>query len=112
MGQLENEIRDFLKERGAINVGFATLETMAGGPPSSDLTDVLPEAKSAISFALPLDIEESRRTLAKKNGHNKDKCNRNVMNNVPHNQLVNKVNIYGCGLCATGTPCAQESPVQ
>ncbi len=44
-------------------------------------------------------------------GHDKDKCGRNVMNNVPRNQLVNNVNIYGCGLCATGTPCAQESPV-
>ncbi len=44
-------------------------------------------------------------------GHNKDKCSRNVMNNVPHNQLANNVNIYGCGLCATGTPCAQEAPV-
>jgi epoxyqueuosine reductase QueG len=44
-------------------------------------------------------------------GHDKDKCSRNVLANVPRNQLVNNVNIYGCGLCATGTPCSQESPV-
>jgi hypothetical protein len=44
-------------------------------------------------------------------GHDKDKCSRNVLGNVPHNQIVNNVNIYGCGLCATGTPCAQAAPV-
>ncbi len=44
-------------------------------------------------------------------GHDKDRCSRNVMSNVPHNQLVNNVNIYGCGLCATGTPCSQEATV-
>ena len=65
MRELENEIRQFLSDRGAIKVGFATLETMAGGPPSSDLTYVLPEAKSAISFALALDLEKTEATLAK-----------------------------------------------
>ena len=69
MSVLENEIRQFLMSRGAIRVGFATLETMAGGPPSSDLTYVLPEARSAISFALPLDLEKARATLAKES-HN------------------------------------------
>ncbi len=44
-------------------------------------------------------------------GHDKDKCSRNVLTNVPRNQFVNNVNIYGCGLCATLTPCSQESPV-
>jgi epoxyqueuosine reductase QueG len=65
MNELEKEIRQFLTDRGAIRVGFATLETMAGGPPSADLTYVLPEARSAISFALPLDLEKARATLAK-----------------------------------------------
>ena len=69
MDTLEGEIRRFLKERGAIRVGFATLDTLAGGPPSSDLTYVLPEAKSAVSFALPLDLQEIRATLAKES-HN------------------------------------------
>jgi epoxyqueuosine reductase len=63
---LNQEIEDFLRERGAIRVGFATLETLAGGPPSTDLTYVLPEAKSAISFAIPLDREIIREFLAKK----------------------------------------------
>ena len=65
METIEQQIRDFLKERSAISVGFATLETMEGGPLSSDLTYLLPEAKSAVSFAIPLDLGEIRATLAK-----------------------------------------------
>ncbi len=63
---LNKQIEKFLKERGAIRVGFATLDTLAGGPPSVDLTYVLPEARSAISFALPLDRNIIRDFLAKK----------------------------------------------
>ena len=40
---------------GASVVGIATTETLKGGPPSTDLSYVLPNAKSAVSFALPLD---------------------------------------------------------
>jgi len=40
---------------GASVVGIATTETLKGGPPSTDLTYVLPNAKSALSFAVPLD---------------------------------------------------------
>ena len=66
MKRIEEEIREFLTERGAIKVGFATLDSLAEGPPSADLTYVLPEAKSAVSFALPLDLDKIRATLAKK----------------------------------------------
>lgn len=65
---LNKEIENFLHKRGVIRVGFATLETLAGGPPSTDLTYVLPEAKSAISFAMPLDLDNIRDFLAKKEG--------------------------------------------
>lgn len=65
MKRLEEEIEQFLAKWGAISVGFATLETLAGGPPSADITYVLPEAKSAVSFALPLDPEGIRAMLAK-----------------------------------------------
>jgi epoxyqueuosine reductase QueG len=40
---------------GACAAGIATLETLAGGPPSTDLSYVLPEARSAICFAIALD---------------------------------------------------------
>lgn len=63
---LNNEIDDFLRKKGAISVGFATLETLAGGPPSVNLTYVLPEAQSAINFALALNKELIRDFLVKK----------------------------------------------
>jgi len=85
MSTLENEIRDYLLERGAIRVGFATLETMAGGPPSSDLTYALSDAKSAVSYAMPLDLEEIRKTLAKKS-HNAFEQN-NIKVNIESTKL-------------------------
>lgn len=42
---------------GASKVGIATLETLAGGPPSVDIEAYFPGAKSAISFAV--DLEDS-----------------------------------------------------
>ena len=47
-------------------VGIATTETLEGGPPSTDLTYVLPEAKSAVVFALPLDQGAIERFLEKR----------------------------------------------
>jgi epoxyqueuosine reductase QueG len=46
-------------------VGFATLETMEGGPEGADLKYMLPEAQSAIGFALPLNKQLIRPYLAK-----------------------------------------------
>jgi epoxyqueuosine reductase QueG len=45
-------------------VGFANKETLAG-PPNADITYILPEAKSAISYALLFDREKIRNYLAK-----------------------------------------------
>ncbi|ABW65987.1 4Fe-4S ferredoxin iron-sulfur-binding domain-containing protein [Desulfosudis oleivorans] len=64
--KFEEPIREFLAERGALRVGFCTRETLAGGPPSADLTYVLPSARSAVTFALPLDRDIMRQCLAKK----------------------------------------------
>ncbi|MFB0564012.1 MAG: epoxyqueuosine reductase [Candidatus Lokiarchaeia archaeon] len=77
---LESEIEKFLRERDAIRVGFATLGTLAGGPPSVDLSYVLPEARSAISYALPFDKEKIRDFLSKKDfqGHQKDRFELNL----------------------------------
>ena len=55
MEDLSQTAMDFVKCQGACAAGIATLETLRGGPPSTDLSYVLPDAKSAISFALPLD---------------------------------------------------------
>jgi epoxyqueuosine reductase len=77
---LEKKIEEFLLERGALKVGFATLETMAGGPPSADLTYVMPAARSAVSFALPLDREKIRAYLSKRDhaSHEKDNIELNI----------------------------------
>ncbi len=45
---------DNLKTFGASQVGIVTRETLAGGPPSTDLTYFWPQAKSAIVFTVPL----------------------------------------------------------
>jgi len=46
---------DLAKCYGASVVGVVTSEMLVGGPPSADLSYVLPNAQSAISFAVPLD---------------------------------------------------------
>ena len=50
---LEKEIVELLKGLGAVRVGFANLETLAGSPPSADLKYIMPEARSAVSFTSP-----------------------------------------------------------
>lgn len=44
-------------------------------------------------------------------GHDKNRCGQNVVSSWPRNQVLNSINIYGCGLCSAATPCSQESPV-
>jgi epoxyqueuosine reductase QueG len=63
---LNEIIKEFLLEKGAIKVGFANKKTLAGGPPSIDLDYRLEGAKSAISFALPMNRDHIRLFLAKK----------------------------------------------
>ena len=56
--EVTNEIIfKYLKVEGTIAIGIATPETLAGGPPSSDISYVMPSAKSAIVFALPLNLD-------------------------------------------------------
>ena len=46
---------DLLMGAGASKVGIATAETLEGGPESTDLSYVLPGARTSLVFALPLD---------------------------------------------------------
>ncbi|MBN2809190.1 MAG: epoxyqueuosine reductase [Deltaproteobacteria bacterium] len=55
MEKLTQDLINMAMTLGACKVGISTTKTLAGGPPSVDLSYVLPEAKSAISFALPFD---------------------------------------------------------
>jgi len=77
---LNQTVEDFLLERGVLKVGVATRETLAGCPPSADITYKLKDARSAISFALPLNRDHIRFFLGKKDrvSHEKDNVNTNL----------------------------------
>ena len=65
--EITNEIIfKYLKVEGTVAIGIATPETLAGGPPSADLSYVMPNAKSAIVFALPLILDNIEGYLGKK----------------------------------------------
>jgi epoxyqueuosine reductase len=55
MKELSRTIMDLARCQGASAVGVTTVDTLRGGPPSTDLTYVLPGAGSAVTFAVPLD---------------------------------------------------------
>jgi epoxyqueuosine reductase len=80
MEALTRQVIEMVQSYGGALVGIATLETLAGGPPSADLRFILLEAKSAISFALPLNRDLIRPFLAKKDrlGHEKDNLDVNM----------------------------------
>lgn len=52
-------------DAGADLVGVATLERLRDGPPSADLTYLLPSARSLVSFAVALDRDALRAFFAK-----------------------------------------------
>jgi len=60
---LQEEVEELLLKQGAVSVGFATKESLEGGPTATDMTYVLPEAETVICFAVPLDKEKIRNYL-------------------------------------------------
>lgn len=52
---LTDEVEKLLLEQGAVSVGFATKKTLEGGPSTTDMTYILPEAETVVCFAVPLD---------------------------------------------------------
>jgi epoxyqueuosine reductase QueG len=63
--QLSQLAKRLVMSSGAVAAGIATTDTLKGGPPSTDLTYVLPEARSAVVFAVPLDQEAIEKFLKK-----------------------------------------------
>ena len=63
--EMSDLVVEFVRSQGACAVGISTTETLAGGPPSTDLDYVLEGARSAITFALPLDQEKILKFLRK-----------------------------------------------
>lgn len=76
--QMSELAKDIVLGSGAIAAGIATTETLKGGPPSTDLTYVLPEARSAIVFALPLDQDAIESFLKKDDMASVNNDNRSV----------------------------------
>ncbi len=85
MKKFEEKIKEFLLDRGAVKVAFTNTEGLKGGPPSADLTYALAGARSAVSFAIPLDREKIRLCLSKKSHKEFEE------NNIETNIKVNKV---------------------
>jgi epoxyqueuosine reductase QueG len=54
MDKITKRAKNLALSYGATAVGVVTSEMLVGGPPSTDLSYVLPKANSAISFAVPL----------------------------------------------------------
>lgn len=81
MKELSRRVMEYLLGEGACAAGIVTVEGLAGGPPSADLSYVLPGAKSAISFAVPLDQSLITPYLMKKDrrSHERDNLRANAL---------------------------------
>ncbi|MBW1641725.1 MAG: epoxyqueuosine reductase, partial [Deltaproteobacteria bacterium] len=78
--QLTQLTKKLVLSSGAVAAGVATTETLKGGPPSTDLTYVLPEAKSAVVFAVPMDQGAIEQLLKKEDMGAANLDNRRVNN--------------------------------
>ena len=113
MDSLSQMLLDFVKDRGACEAGIATVETLEGGPPSVDLSYVLPSAKSAVVFAVPLDQSLIPPYLTKKDreSHEQNYVDSNIIADGIAMQLASFLNTCTC-LCILGySDCIQaEQP--
>lgn len=77
---LAASVMEYARLLGACSVGIVTRQMLEGGPPSTDLTYVLSEAESAVSFAVPLTQSFIDPYLAKKDrlSHEKDNIRANT----------------------------------
>lgn len=87
VSKMTNRVKELAKCLGASAVGVASLETLEGGPPSVDLSYVLPEARSAVSFMVPLDQGCVEPYLQKKDRRSYE------LDNVRTNSLVSGISL-------------------
>jgi epoxyqueuosine reductase len=81
MEKMTRRVKEMAKYLGATAVGITTKASLEGGPPSADLTYVLPEAKSAVSFLVPLNQALIDPFLQKKDrlSHERDNIRTNTL---------------------------------
>ena len=94
---LTSKVREFPVNYGATIVGITTVDTLAGGPPSTDLSYVLDQARSAVTFAVPLDEDKTRDYLSKidRAGHQKDYTRASVIADGIAAQLASFLQQFG-----------------
>lgn len=94
---LTDKVKQFPINYGASIVGIATLDTLAGGPPSTDITYVLKGARSAVTFAVPLDEAKTRDYLGKidRAAHQKDYTRTSVIADGIAAQLASFIQQFG-----------------
>jgi len=85
---LRKTVLEQIKLGGACAVGITTSEMLAGGPESTDISRVLPGAKSAVSFAYALDTESILRFLSKKD-RRAHELNNIAVNNIASGAALN-----------------------
>lgn len=97
MERLSNTVKDLVRGGGAVAVGISSLDTLQGGPPSTDLTYILPEAKTAVVFAMPLSQEAIESFLKKEDmaGVNIDNHRVNTMVSGIALELAEYLNMKG-----------------
>ena len=97
MEKITGRATDLAKCYGAGAVGIVTTGMLAGGPPSTDLAYVLPKAKSAISFAVPLDQKYIEPWFNKQNhaDHFRNNIRSNVIASGISLELANYLNNKG-----------------
>jgi len=95
--QLTSKVKEFPVNYGASIVGVTTLDTLAGGPPSTDLTYVLDGARSAVTFAVPLDEDKTRDYLGKvdRESHQRDYTRASVIADGIAAQLASFIRQFG-----------------
>ncbi len=81
MDKLTEQVKELVRSYEAVTVGISTRQTLEGGPPSTDLTYILPEARSAITVAVPLNRNYIRPFLAKEDrlSHERDNLQANML---------------------------------
>ncbi len=97
MEKITRRANELALSAGASVVGVTTIEKLAGGPPSTDLSYVLPKARSAISFAVPLNPELIEPWFNKENhaDHFRDNIRINVLASGISLELANFLNQKG-----------------
>lgn len=113
-GTLNKGIADFLEEKGAIGVGFATRESLLDSPPSADITYLMKNGLSAITFALPMKKEYIRPFLAKEDrfAHERDDVESNVRARELSDELAEMIRGEGHEAIGTATNFRYRTEVE